>query len=357
VSTDDIHGGGLPPEHNEPVYPDDPFSTAPPEVITPTPIPGASLAAGGGGGGRNPPPPSAGDPDDEDEGMLRMSFLEHLEELRSRIIKALYGLGLVFLVCVIFSTQLFRIVLAPGQEALRATGDPLAQFIAINPMEQFSIMWVWTPLVASLFLGSPWILWQVWSFISPGLYYKEKRWAVPFVLSTATLFLAGGAFGYFLAFRYGTTFLFGLGQSVGVHPMISIDSYFDIFVDVMLGIGAVFELPVLIFFLTLIHVASPSFLLNHSRYAILGIVILAAIITPTPDVFNLMLFAVPMCLLFFLGIFASYLLVLKREKQKFPWRAFMMWLGIVALVLAAALALAITQFHLHWVWHKPFLVR
>jgi sec-independent protein translocase protein TatC len=357
VSTDDIPGGGLPPEHSEPVYPDDPFATGPPAVITPTPVPGASVAAAGGGGGRLPPPPSAGDPDDEDGGMLRMSFLEHLEELRSRIIKALYGLGLVFLVCVIFSTQLFRIVLAPGLEALRATGDPLAQFIAINPMEQFSIMWVWTPLVAALFLGSPWILWQVWSFISPGLYQKEKRWAVPFVLSTAGLFLAGGAFGYFLAFRYGTTFLFGLGQSVGVHPMISIDSYFSIFVDVMLGIGAVFELPVLIFFLTLIHVASPSFLLNHSRYAILGIVILAAIITPTPDVFNLMLFAVPMCLLFFLGIFASYLLVLKREKRKFPWAPFLLWLGIVVVVLGAALALAIVQFHLHWVWHKPFLVR
>jgi sec-independent protein translocase protein TatC len=119
----------------------------------------------------------------------------------------------------------------------------------------------------------------------------------------------------------------------------------------------VFELPVLIFFLTLIHVASPSFLLNHSRYAILGIVILAAIITPTPDVFNLMLFAVPMCMLFFLGIFASYLLVLKREKRSFPWRPFLMWLAIALAIVGSALVLAIIQFHLHWVWHRPFLVR
>jgi sec-independent protein translocase protein TatC len=353
VSTDDINGGGLPPQQNEPVYPDDPFATGKPPIVTTTPMPGGS---GGGGVSRRPPLAGGDDGDDEEDGMLRMSFLEHLEELRSRIIKALYGLGFVFLVCVIFSTKLFEIVLEPGRVALRATGDPLAQFIAINPMEQFSIMWVWTPLVAALFLGSPWILWQVWAFISPGLYYKEKRWAVPFVLSTASLFIAGGAFGYFLAFRYGTTFLFGLGQSVGVHPMISIDQYFELFVDVMLGIGAVFELPVLIFFLTLIHVASPSFLLNHSRYAILGIVILAAIITPTPDVFNLMLFAVPMCMLFFLGIFASYLLVLKREKRSFPWRPFLMWLGIAVLIVGSALLLAIIQFHLHWVWHRPFLV-
>jgi sec-independent protein translocase protein TatC len=356
VSTDDINGGGLPPQHNETVYPDDPFSTGKPPIVTTTPLPGGS----GGGISRRPPLTGGDDGDDEEDGMLRMSFLEHLEELRSRIIKALYGLGAVFLVCVIFSTQLFRIVLEPGQIALRATGDPLAQFIAINPMEQFSIMWVWTPLVAALFLGSPWILWQVWAFISPGLYYKEKRWAVPFVLSTASLFIAGGCFGYFLAFRYGATFLFGLGQSVGVHPMISIDQYFELFVDVMLGIGAVFELPVLIFFLTLIHVASPSFLLNHSRYAILGIVILAAIITPTPDVFNLMLFAVPMCLLYFVGVFASYLLVLKREGRRFPWRMTLLILAGVVVVLLMVAAVLIWHYHYHglrFVGHWPFVTK
>ena len=195
-------------------------------------------------------------------------------------------------------------------------------------MENFQIIWVWTPVVASLFLGSPWILWQVWAFISPGLYKKEKKWAVPFVLGTAGLFILGGCFGYFIAFRYGMAFLFGLGKDVDVLPLITIDNYFDKFVDVMLGIGLVFELPILLFMLTLLRVVSPSFLLNHSRYAILGIVIVAAIVTPTPDVFNLMLFAVPMCMLFFLGIFLSYLLVLKREKRSFPWKPFLLWLGI-----------------------------
>ena len=100
--------------------------------------------------------------------------------------------------------------------------------------------------------------------------------------------------------------------------MISVVEYFDMFVNVMLGIGLVFEMPIIIFFLTLLRLASPRFLLAHSRYAILGIVILAAIVTPTPDVFNLMLFATPMCLLFFVGIFASYLLVLKREGRAVP---------------------------------------
>ncbi len=226
--------------------------------------------------------------------MLRMSILEHLEELRARIIKMLYGFGAVFIVCLYESDKLFDIFMAPGRDAMRRTGIPGADFIAIHLMEQFQVMWVWTPLVASLFLASPWILWQVWAFLSPGLYRREKRWAIPFVLGTAGLFLLGGAFGYFIAFRYGMTFLLGIGKGAHVLPLISIEDYFDRFVDMMLGIGVAFELPVLLFFLTLLRVVSPGLLLKHSRYVILAIVILAAIVTPTPDVFNLMLFAVPM---------------------------------------------------------------
>ncbi|HEY1756362.1 MAG TPA: twin-arginine translocase subunit TatC, partial [Bryobacteraceae bacterium] len=327
------NGGELPPDHTD-SFRDEPHAPPPAEIIHPP-------ALASGGGSRRPPPPPPPDEPDEDDGMLRMSFLEHLEELRSRIIKALYGFGVVFLACVFFSNQLFDIILSPGRAAMKATGIPGAGFISIDPMENFQIIWVWTPVVASLFLGSPWILWQVWGFISPGLYQREKKWAIPFVLGTAGLFILGGCFGYFIAFRYGMAFLFGLGKDVGVLPLITIENYFDKFVDVMLGIGLVFELPVLLFMLTLLRVVSPSFLLNHSRYAILGIVIVAAIVTPTPDVFNLMLFAVPMCMLFFLGIFLSYLLVLKREKQRFPWRPFLLWLSIVLAILIAVVAVMV----------------
>jgi len=347
------NGGELPPDHTDSVR-DDPHALTPAEVLPPPAL------AKGGGGSRTPPPPPPEDDDEEDDeerGMLRMSFLEHLEELRARIIRALYGFGAVFLLCVIFSNDLFRIIKAPGDAALKATGIPGAAFIAIDPMEQFQIIWVWTPVVAALFLGSPWILYQVWAFIAPGLYEKEKKWAIPFVLGTAGLFILGGCFGYFVAFRYGMAFLFGLGKDVGVLPLITIENYFDKFVDVMLGIGLVFELPILLFFLTLLRVVSPSFLLNHSRYAILAIVIIAAIVTPTPDVFNLMLFAVPMCMLFFLGIFLSYLLVLKRENRSFPWKPFLLWLGIVVALIVSVLALAMFGYHYHWVWHSPFLVK
>jgi sec-independent protein translocase protein TatC len=349
---DEVNGGGLPPDQPR-GFPDDPLAPSPAEILPPP------VLATSGGGVRTPPPPPPPDDDDDPEegGMLRMSFLEHLEELRDRIIKALWGFGVIFLLCVCFSNPLFNIVMAPGYEALKNTGIKEAHFILIDPMEAFSIIWVWTPLVASLFFGAPWIGWQVWSFIAPGLYQREKKWAVPFVVGTAGLFILGGAFGYFIAFRYGMTFLFGLGGFAGIVPEISIDLYFDKFVDVMLGIGLVFELPVLIFFLTLIRVASPSFLLNHSRYAILAIVIIAAIVTPTPDVFNLMLFAVPMCLLFFLGIFASYLLVLKRENRRFPWLDFLKWLAVVIVVIALCIFVAVVEFHYHLTWRWPFLVK
>ena len=344
------NGGELPPDHTD-SFRDDPHAPAPAEIIHPPAL------AIGGGGSRTPPPPPPPDGDEEDDGMLRMSFMEHLEELRTRIIRALYGFGVVFLLCVFFSDQLFNLIMAPGRAAMKATGIAGAGFILIDPMEGFQIVWVWTPVVASLFLGSPWILWQVWGFISPGLYQREKKWAIPFVVGTAGLFILGGCFGYFIAFRYGMAFLFGITKNMDVIPQITIENYFDKFVDVMLGIGLVFELPVMLVFLTLLRVVSPSFLLNHSRYAILAIVIVAAIVTPTPDVFNLMLFAVPMCMLFFLGIFLSYLLVLKREKQRFPWKPFLLWAGISLAIVAAVVAVMVIEYHFHVTWRWPFVVK
>ena len=125
------------------------------------------------------------------------------------------------------------------------------------------------------------------------------------MLTTGGLFLVGGLFAYFLAFRFGLEFLFGIATGNDVQPVISISDYFNLFCNVTLGAGLVFELPVLIFLLTLLRVASPRFLLRHSRYAIIIIVTVAAVLTPTPDYFNLMLVAVPMCVLYFFGILIS----------------------------------------------------
>ena len=322
-----------------------------------TSVPAVTKPAGGGTGGSAPPPPPSG-PDDEDdgEGMLRMSFLEHLEELRKRLLYAIGGVGVAFALSLTFSNQLWLLVKAPAAAALRQLGfkEDLYQ---ISPMEVFNVVWVKLPILSAIFISSPWILYQVWSFIAPGLYKKERRWAAPFVICSAGLFILGGLFGYFVAFRFGLTFLLGLGRDIGIAPIVSVTEYFDLFVNVMLGIALVFEMPVLIFFLTLLHVVSPRFLMANSRYAILGIVILSAIVTPTPDIFNLMLFATPMCALFYVGIFSSYLLILHRENRKFPWKKVLSWMAVILLLLAAAGYLAVTRYGYHLVRHWPFLTR
>jgi sec-independent protein translocase protein TatC len=304
-----------------------------------------------------PPAPPAVDPEDEEEeSMLRMSFMEHLEELRSRIIKALYGLGIAFVLALGFANKLWDIVSDPAVDALKHLHVNPPRLAQLTPMEAFSVIWVELPLLCSVFVASPWIVYQLWAFISPGLYKKERRLALPFVLMTAGLFIAGGCFAYFLAFRYGLEFLLGIGMSNNVQPVVSITEYFDLFVNVTLGVALVFELPVVIFLLTLLRLLSPRFLLRHSRYAILIIVIVAAIITPTPDVFNLMLFAVPMCLLYFVGVLAGLALVMRREGRNLPWRKVLL-IAVVILLAVAAVAFVMIHFHLRLGPKWPYLTR
>jgi sec-independent protein translocase protein TatC len=346
---------GVPPPQGE--GPSEVQQPAPAGELVPSP-PVEVVAAGGPPAppAPPPPPPPPTPQEEEEQRMLRMSFMEHLEELRSRIIRALYGLAVAFVVSLVYAGKLWDIVSDPAVEALKHLHVDPPQLAQLTPMESFSIIWVKLPLLCSVFVASPWVVYQVWAFIAPGLYKKERRMAMPFVLITAGLFITGGLFAYFLAFRFGLEFLLGIGMSNNVRPVVSITEYFDLFVNVTLGVALVFELPVLIFMLTLLRVLSPRFLIRHSRYAILIIVIVAAIITPTPDVFNLMLFAIPMCALYFVGVFVSYLLVLKREGRRFPWKQ-VLRVAIPALVLVALIYSAIIYFHLHVVRHWPFLIR
>lgn len=309
-----------------------------------------------------PPTPPVDEEDEDEDGMLRMSFLDHLEELRSRIIKAVGGLVVAYVGCLIFAGKLWEIVSEPAAAALRTIGaEPdLAQ---LEPMDGFLIVFFKLPLLAAVFIASPWILWQVWAFVAPGLYKKERKMAGPFVLSTAGLFIAGGCFAYFVAFRFGLAFLLGIGMNFGVtggakiKPVVSIVSYFDLFVNVMLGIGVTFELPVLIFFLTMLRIVTPGFLIEHSRYAILAITILAAFITPTPDIVNLLIFAVPMILLYFIGVFAGYLLVLSREGKRFPWRLLLMILAGIAASAAGLAYVLVTRFGYKLVPYWPLITK
>jgi len=338
--------GNYEAEEPQPYAPSQAVATLPPQTAPPPPPP--------------PPKPPA-DEDEEDDpeerGMLRMSFMEHLEDLRSVILRAVSGVVVAFFVSFLFCTNIWKIVAAPAVDALRQIGVNPPKLVAITPLEQFNVVYIKLPLLCSVFVGSPWIFYQLWTFISPGLYKREKRWAVPFILTTAGLFIIGGLFAYFVAFRYGLVFLLGIGRDINISPMVSVNEYFDLFVNVTLGVGLVFEMPVIIFFLTLLRLASPRFLLKHSRYAILGITIIAAVVTPTPDAFNMTLFTIPMIGLYFLGVFASYLLVLRREGKKFPWTIILLVLLGVLLIAAGVFAILMYRYHFHWITKWPFFTQ
>jgi sec-independent protein translocase protein TatC len=342
----------------------DPNPPQPEPPAPPPPVPVRAVATvprRPGGGGKKPPPPppsgGGGGDDDDEEGMLRMSFLEHLEELRTRIIRALIGVAVAFALSLFYSNPLWDFVCQPAVAALKTLGYNPQNLVQIEPMEAFNIIWFKLPVLCAIFLAAPWILYQVWAFISPGLYKRERRWAAPFVLGAGGLFIVGGFFAYFVVFRYGLTFLLSIGQGNHVVAMVSMTEYFDLFVNVTMGVGLIFEMPVLIFLAILLRITSPAFLMNHSRYAILAIFIIAAIVTPTPDVFNLMLFAVPMCVLFYIGIFAGYLLILHREKRRFPWKTTITIVMSVLILLALVLYLSITRYGMRLVPHWPFLTR
>ena len=302
-----------------------------------------------------PPPPPPEEPEEED-GMLRMSFLQHLEELRTRIIRSLMGLVVAFMISMCFMNQMWNAVKQPIVVALKTLGYP-PELAARTPMEGISIVWFRVPILASIFIASPWVLYQVWAFISPGLYKRERRWAVPFILTTAGLFITGGLFAYFIAFRFALTFLLKIGKDAGIRPYIAPTEYMDLFVNVILGVALIFEMPVLIFFLTLLRIVTPKFLLKHSRYAILAIVIVAAIVTPTPDAVTMTLVATPMILLYFVGVFASFLLVLRREGRPFPWKRTVKPLLWTIAICAVGVFVTMLVFHLHWVWKWPFFVK
>lgn len=302
---------------------------------------GASVANSGSEPGHDsPPPPShpsngGDDGDDGEEDMARMSFLEHLEELRTRILRALGGLLAVYVLCIAFSNDLLELVVEPftaASQRIMAEADVVIDLINISPLEQFQVQYIKVPIVAAIFLGSPWLMFQAWQFIAPGLYKRERRWAVPFIFTTASLFILGGVFCYFIALPVTLQFLLSVSINL-VTPYISVSEYLNTFIILELGLGIVFQLPVLIFFFTLLRLTTPRFLLRNVRYAVLIMFIVAAIITPTGDPLTMTLFAGPMILLYFLGIGASWLLVLRREGRSLPWlRIFLALLVFVAAV-------------------------
>lgn len=247
-----------------------------------------------------------------EERMGSMSFLEHLEELRRRIIYALLAVGVAFVACWYYAERIFALMQQPIMTALH-NHKLDTKLVYLNPTEPFN-MYLKVGFITGLFVASPFVLYQVWMFISPGLYRHEKRYVVPFMISSVGLFLAGGVFGFKLVYPAALDFLIGYGAQF--QPMITIGEYTDLFLTIIVGLGIIFELPILVFFLALMGVISAGWMWRNLRYSILVIFIIAAVVTPTTDIMNMCIFAAPMVALYVVSIFIAWLVHPRRRKPR-----------------------------------------
>jgi sec-independent protein translocase protein TatC len=250
--------------------------------------------------------------EEEKESMPTMGFLDHLEELRRRIIYSIISVAVGFCICWWKVERIYDVMQRPIMDALKSNGMA-EKLVYLNPTEPFNL-YLKIAALAGLFLTSPFVLYQVWMFISPGLYRKEKKYVVPFMVSTITLFAAGGYFGYKIVYPAALTFLINFGKQF--QPMITIGEYTSLFLSIILGMGLIFEMPILVFFLSLMGIISAGFMWKNFRYSILVIFIIAAIVTPTTDILNMCIFAAPMIALYAVSIGVAWLVHPKQRKAR-----------------------------------------
>ncbi|MFZ0478696.1 MAG: twin-arginine translocase subunit TatC [Terriglobales bacterium] len=246
------------------------------------------------------------------DAMPTMGFLDHLEELRKRLVYSIVAVVLCFFGCWFSAPRLVGIMQKPITDVLHKYGLP-EKLVYLNPVDPFNL-YLKVAGVAGLFVASPFVLYQIWLFIAPGLYRNEKRYVLPFMVSSVSLFLAGGYFGYRVVYPQALSFLIDFGKQF--QPMITIEEYTQLFVTIILGMGAIFEMPILVFFLALMGIVSAGWMWRNIRYSILGIFIVAAIITPTPDIVNMCIFAAPMVLLYVLSIAIAWFVHPTQRKKR-----------------------------------------
>ena len=250
--------------------------------------------------------------DSAKEQMPTMGFLEHLEELRKRIIYSIIAITVGFFACWKYAENIYDVMQRPIISVLHKHQLP-EHLGYLNPTDPFNL-YLKVAALAGLFLASPFVLYQLWMFISPGLYRNEKKYVIPFMVSTIALFMSGGYFGFKIVYPRALDFLIGFGKQF--QPMITIGEYTQLFLSIVLGMGLIFEMPILVFFLALMGIMSPSFMVKNFRYSILVIFIIAAIVTPTPDIVNMCVFAAPMLVLYGLSIGVAYMVYPKKDEPK-----------------------------------------
>jgi len=242
----------------------------------------------------------------------QMTFFEHLVELRKRIINSLASIVIGAAIGWVIAPHFVNFMVKPMVAALKHAGlNP--QLVYSHPAGYLNVL-ITCSIYIGIVIASPWVLFQIWQFVAPALYKHERSAITGFLFSTVFLFLAGISFGYFVSLPYVLRFLISFQGPVV--PLINIDEYFDLILLVLLGLGLVFELPILIFFLSLFGIVTPQFLIKNFRYALLVITVLAAILTPSPDALSMVLFMLVLVALYFVGVGVSWAVVRKKKKRE-----------------------------------------
>jgi len=235
----------------------------------------------------------------------KQPFLSHLEELRKRLIYCAIAVGIGFVISYAFSENLFTILISPLKEQL-----PSDDRLIFTSLPEMFLTYLKTAFITGILLTSPFLFYQIWMFIAPGLYRREKRYVIPFVLSSTILFVGGALFGYFIVFPFGFKFFLGYANEY-IQALPSVKQYFSFSVKLLFAFGVVFELPVVIYFLSRMGIVSVDFLRKNRKYAILLTFAMGAILTP-PDVITQCMMAGPLIVLYEIGIIIARI----AEKKK-----------------------------------------
>jgi sec-independent protein translocase protein TatC len=249
------------------------------------------------------------DGDDEAGGVGKMSFLEHLDELRKRIIWSVASIFVGFLITIVFIQQIFDFVMRPMQRLLPA-GQTL---IYTDPSEAFMLQ-IKIALIAGLLLASPLVFTQLWLFIAPGLYSHEKKWAIPFVAMSTFFFVLGAAFSHYVVFPIVWRFFVGFTKDY-LTFMPRVEPAFSMYLRLVLALGITFQLPTVVLFLARMGMITPRFMIKHFKYAMLLIIIAAAVLSPDGSGVGLIAMGGPVAVLYIFSIGLAWAFGKKKPKD------------------------------------------
>ena len=244
--------------------------------------------------------------DEPEHDLPKMSFLEHLEELRKRLVRCFIALAVAFLVCWNYANRVFAWLEVPLAQYL-----PKGEKLVYTRLTEPFMLYMKVAFYTGLFLASPYIMLQIWLFIAPGLYSRERRYAAPFVILASLFFIGGGYFGWRVLLPATCGFFIQTGQQF--QQMIKADDFFSFASMIILASGLVFETPILIFFLARLGIVTPAFLMQKSKFAIVGSFIISAIVTPTPDWVTCTALALPMIGLYYIGVLIAWVFAKKVQ--------------------------------------------